>query len=169
MTKGQPQVLKRFQRRLGHNPPFSPFVFFVPLWLYDDPRGIAMPKVTQVTAWIESRPGALGQVASAMGAKKVNLLAFHATMVGGRGAVRMVVDKPALAVKVCAQNGWQSTEDELVQISLRHKPGALGEAASKLGGAGINIDYAYAGPGRGAKVNLYLAVSDLAGALKALR
>ena len=128
-----------------------------------------MPKVTQVTAWIESRPGSLGQVASALGAKKVNMQAFIATIVGGRGAVRMIVDKPAVALKVCAANGWQTTEDELVQVTLRHKPGALGEAAAKLGAAGINIDYAYAGHGRGSKVNLFLAVSDVAGALKALR
>jgi hypothetical protein len=104
-----------------------------------------------------------------MGSKKVNMQAFMAIIVGGRGAVRMVVDKPAAAVKVCGQNGWQSTEDELVQVTLRHKPGALGEVARKLGAAGINIDYAYAGSGRGAKANLFLAVSDVAAALKALR
>ena len=129
-----------------------------------------MPRVKQVTAWVESRPGMLGEVAAAMGAKKVNVQAFMATNVGGRGAIRMVVDKPAAAGKVCAQRGWQMTEDDLVQATLPDKPGSLGVVAAKLGAASINIDYAYVGTAKSAsKVNLYLSVSDVATALKVLR
>lgn len=129
-----------------------------------------MPKVKQVTVWVESRPGALGQVAAAMGAKKVNLQAFVATIVGGRGAIRMVVDKPAAAGKVCVERGWQMTEDDVVQVTMPDKPGSLGMVAAKLGAASINIDYAYVGTAKSAsKVNLYLSVSDVATALKVLR
>ncbi len=129
-----------------------------------------MPKAKQITAWVEDKPGMLGQVASALGDKKVNILAFFAAVSEGRGAVRTVVDKPAAARKIFEAQGWQCTAEEVVQTTLADKPGSLGAAGKKLGEAGINIQYAYTGTAKSAnKVNLYLAVSDVAAALKALR
>ena len=129
-----------------------------------------MPRAKQLTAWVDDRPGVLGEVASALGAKKVNTIAFTAATVEGRGAIRLVVDKPAAAKKALAERGWQTTEEDLVQITLSDKPGALGEAAKKLGAAGINIQYAYTGSAKSAaKVNTFCAVTDVAAALKALR
>jgi hypothetical protein len=129
-----------------------------------------MPKVTQLTVSVEDRPGILGEVAGALGAKKVNISAFMASVVEGRGAIRLVVDKPAAAKKAAAERGWQTAEESVVQVTLGDKPGVLGNAASKLGAAGINIQYAYTGSAKSAaKVNTYFAVSDVAAALKALR
>ncbi len=129
-----------------------------------------MPKVKQISAWVENRPGMLGQVADALGAKKVNIRAFMAAVMDGKGFVRVVVDKPAQAKKVFADHGWETTEDEVVEVTVADRPGALGTVADKLGAAGINIQYGYVGTAKSAtKVNLYLAVPDVGGALKALR
>ncbi len=129
-----------------------------------------MPKVKQISAWVEDRPGMLGQVAHALGEKKVNIRAFMAAVMDGRGFVRVVVDKPALATRIFAAHGWQTAQDDLVEVSIPDQPGALGRIADKLGAAGINVQYAYVGTARSAtKVNLYLAVQDPAAALKALR
>jgi len=129
-----------------------------------------MPKAKQLTAWVEDRPGMLGEAASALGEKKVNILAFTAAVTEGRGAIRMVVDKPAAARKVFADLGWESTEEDLVAVTLADKPGSLGIVANKLGEVGINIQYAYTGSAKSArKVNTYFAVADVKGALKALR
>ncbi len=129
-----------------------------------------MPKAKQISAWIENRPGTLGKVADALGAKKVDIRAFMAAALDGKGFVRVVVDKPALARKVVAAQGWQTTVDDLVEVVVADKPGALGRVADALGAAGINIHYGYVGTAPGAsKVSLFLAVDDVAGALKALR
>ncbi len=129
-----------------------------------------MPKATQVTVSVEDRPGILGEVAAALGAKKVNISAFMASVAEGRGAIRLVVDKPAAAKRAAAKRGWQTAEESVVQVTLGDKPGALGNAASKLGAAGINIQYAYTGSAKSAaKVHTYFAVPDVAAALKALR
>src|SRR5712692_5907634 len=66
-----------------------------------------MPRAKQLTVWVPDRPGMLGEVGSALGAKKANILAFTAWIEGDRGAVRMVVDKPAVAKKVLAARGWE--------------------------------------------------------------
>src|SRR5712691_2296842 len=129
-----------------------------------------MPRAKQVTAWVEDRPGMLGKVAAALGAKKVNIVAFMAPVIGGRGALRMIVDKPAMARKIFVENGWETTEEELLEVLLADKPGSLGAIAGKLGAAGVNIEYAYTGSAKSAqRVKTYFAVSDLKAALKAVR
>src|SRR2546427_3893127 len=104
-----------------------------------------MPKAKQLTALVENRPGMLGEVGSALGAKKVNIVAFMATVADGRGTVRMVVDKPAAARKVFAAHGWETTEEEVLEVALPDTPGSLGRIAHRLREASVNIQYAYAG------------------------
>lgn len=83
-----------------------------------------MPRAKQVTAWVEDRPGMLGRVAAALGAKKVNIVAFMAPVIGGRGALRMIVDKPAMARKILVENSWETTEEEVLEVLLPDKPGS---------------------------------------------
>ncbi len=129
-----------------------------------------MPRAKQLTVWVPDRPGMLGEVGSALGAKKANILAFTAWVEGERGAIRIVVDKPAAAKKALAARGWETTEEEVLEVTLPHTPGSLGRVAQKLGEAGVNIRYSYAGAGGSARrVSAYFGVSDLKAALKAAR
>ncbi len=129
-----------------------------------------MPKAKQLTVSVENRPGMLGEVGSALGAKKVNIVAFIAIVVDNRGIIRMVVDKRAAAKRVFAEHRWETTEEEVLEVALQDKPGSLGKVAHKLREASVNIDYAYAGLGRSARrVNAYFGVSDLKVALIAVR
>lgn len=129
-----------------------------------------MPKAKQLTVWVQDHPGALGEVASAMGAKKVNILAFTAWVEGERGAIRMVFDKTAVAKRALAARGWETMEEEILEVTLPHTPGSLGRMAKKLGDAGVNIRYAYTGLAETARrANIYFGVSDLTAAMKAVR
>jgi hypothetical protein len=129
-----------------------------------------MPKVKQLSAWIEHRPGALGELGDALAEKDVNIRAFMATTMDTRGFVRLVVDKPAAAKRVFQKHGWETTEDEVLEVTLPDTPGALGAVADRLGEAGITVEYAYIGSaGNARKVNLYVSVQDAKAALKALR
>ena len=129
-----------------------------------------MPRAKQLTVWVENRPGMLGEVGSALGAKKVNILAFMASVSDNRGTIRMVVDKPAAAKRVFAEHRWETTQEDVLMVALSDKPGTLGKVAHKLREASVNIEYAYAGLGpRARQVNVYLGVSDLKIALIAVR
>ncbi len=129
-----------------------------------------MPRVKQISAWVEDRPGMLGRVADALGLGGVSIRAFMAAVMDGRGFVRVVVDRPAAAKRIFARNGWRTAEDEIVEVTVASRPGALGRVADRLGAAGVNIEYAYVGTAGSARnVNLYLAVSDVKRALVALR
>jgi len=128
-----------------------------------------MPRAKQLTIWVSDQPGRLGEIGAALGAKKVNIRALMATTEGGRGAVRVVVDKTAAAKKICASMGWETTEEEVLTVVLTDNPGTLGKVSKKLGAAGVNIQYVYAGPGGGKRAAVYMGVSDLKAALKAAR
>jgi hypothetical protein len=129
-----------------------------------------MPKATQLTVSVENRPGMLGEVGSALGAKRVNILAFMGTVTDNRGTIRMVVDNRAAAKRVFAEHGWETTEQQVLVVALPDKPGSLGRIAHKLREASVNIDYAYAGSGATARrVNAYFGVSDLKAAAIAVR
>lgn len=129
-----------------------------------------MPRAKQLTVWVQDRPGMLGEIGSALGAKKANIRAFTAWVEGDRGGIRLIVDKTAAAKKVLAAHGWDAAEEEVLAVTLGDNPGTLGRTAQKLGDAGINIKYAYAGTaGSARKVAVYFGVSDLKAALKAAR
>jgi hypothetical protein len=128
-----------------------------------------MPRAKQLTVWVSDQPGRLGEIGAALGAKKVNIRGLMATTEGGRGAVRIVVDKTAAAKKICASMGWEASEEEVLAVTLTDNPGTLGKVSKKLGAAGVNIEYVYAGPGGGKRATVYMGVSDLKAALKAAR
>jgi hypothetical protein len=126
-----------------------------------------MPRAKQLTVSVTDRPGVLGEIATALGAKKVNIVGISGGKMGDRGVIWMVVDKTAAAKKALAQKGWDSSEDEVLAVTLTDSPGALGRFATKLGKAGININFMYAGSARSArKLTGYFGVSDLKAALK---
>jgi hypothetical protein len=59
-----------------------------------------MPRAKQLTLWVSDKPGMLGEIAVALGAKKANILALMGATEGGRGAIRLIVDKNAAAKKL---------------------------------------------------------------------
>ncbi len=128
-----------------------------------------MPRAKALKVNVEDRPGILGEIASSLGAKGVNVRGVHGWAEGGRGVVCLVVDKLAAATKVLAGRGLKPEEEEVLEIEMPNKPGALGDVASTLAGAGVNIRYVFVGAGGGRRTTVFLAVSDMGRALKALR
>jgi hypothetical protein len=128
-----------------------------------------MPRAKALKVNVPDRPGMLGEIASALGAKGVNLRAVHAYAEKGEGVICVVVDKLAAANKVLAARGLKPEEEEVLEVELRHRPGSLGEVATILGEAGVNIRYVFVGPAAARKATVFLAVSDMQRALKALR
>jgi hypothetical protein len=105
-----------------------------------------MPASKELTIRLEDRPGTLGNACRALADRKVNILAFQSIPAeGGSSLVRLVVDNPTTAKTVLDKQGLSYTETEVAQVKLAHRPGELARAASRLGDANINIDYAYCG------------------------
>jgi hypothetical protein len=128
-----------------------------------------MARAKALKVKVPDRPGVLGEIASSLGAKGINVRGVHAYAEGGEGVVCLVVDKLGAASKVLATRGLRPEEEDVLELELPHKPGALGEVARALGEAGVNIRYVFVGPAGARKAIVFVAVSDMAAALKALR
>lgn len=118
---------------------------------------------------LQDRAGVLGDIASALGAKGVNVRGMHGYVEQGQGILCLVVDKLATANKVLLARGFRPQEEEVLEIQMADKPGSLGEVTKSLGDAGVNIKYVFVGPSTARKATVFLAVTDMASALKALR
>jgi len=85
----------------------------------------------------------------------------------GKGAVRLVLDNPAAAKTTLDGQRADYTEAEVAQIKLSNRTGELARAASRLGEAGININYCYSGtePGTNATFVIF-GVAEVGKAVK---
>ena len=128
-----------------------------------------MPRAKELKIRVEDRPGMLGEIASALGEKKVNVRAVNGWVEEGGAFVRLVVDDASRARKILKGRGWDAEEQELLELELADKPGTLGAAAKKLGDAGVNIKHVFVGTAGARKAAVFLAVSDMKAAVKALR
>jgi hypothetical protein len=128
-----------------------------------------MPRSKEFTIPMEDRPGTLGTLCRALADRGVNILAFQSFPMEGESSVRLVVDNPTTAKSVLDSQGANYKESEVAQVMLAHRPGELARAASKLGEANININYAYGGiePGTNAPL-LFFGVANVAEATKIL-
>ena len=113
-----------------------------------------MPTSKEFAIRMEDRPGTLGKVCRALADRGVSILAFQSFPSGGESLVRLVVDNPTTAKTVLDAQRLSYTEAEVAQVKLPHRPGELARAASRLGDANININYAYGGVEPGTNVPL---------------
>jgi hypothetical protein len=104
-----------------------------------------MPVTKEFTVLVEDQPGTLGKVCRALADRSVNILALQSFAIGGKSVTRIVADNPTTAKTVLDSEQLTYTEAEVVQVKLSHRPGEVARAASRLGEANININYAYCG------------------------
>jgi hypothetical protein len=104
-----------------------------------------MPRAKELNLRLEDRPGTLGKISQALADRGMNILAFQSIPSEGKSLVRLVVDNLATAKTVLDSQKVAYSEAEVAQVSLPNRTGELARAASRLGDANININYAYTG------------------------
>jgi hypothetical protein len=130
---------------------------------------LPMSRAKALMIRVEDRPGMLGEITSALGARNVNVRALHGSNEQGQGVVRLVVDRLATAKKTLSAHGWTPAEEVVLEVDVSDRPGALGSVTKRLGDAGVNIKYVFVGPHGARGATVFLGVSDMKLALRALR
>ena len=106
-----------------------------------------MPKATQLTLTLQSKPGVLAKVCQALARAGVNITAICAAETAGRGKLRLVVSDPARAKEALQAAKLRCGEEQVLMLTLEDRPGALARVAERLAAAKINIKGAYATTG----------------------
>ena len=110
-----------------------------------------MPRTTQLTLSLVSRPGTLATLARTLADAGVNIIALSAAETSGRGKIRLLVNDPVRARRALRKAKYRATEEPAFALRLRNKPGALARVAARLAKERINVRSIYATTaGRGA-------------------
>ncbi len=129
-----------------------------------------MPTATQLVVAGQSKPGFLAQVVAVLAEAKVNIKAFSAPEVSGKGNLRLLVSDLDQARSALKAAKIKFRDETALILSLENRPGALSDVAEVLRRARINIKCGYCTPSReGSRAIVVLTVSNTVKALTLLR
>ena len=128
--------------------------------------------IEQLSIFIENKPGKLVEVLETLAQAGIDLRALSLADAENFGILRMIVDKPARALKVLHDEGYGVELIDVIPISVDDKPGALASALRVLANADITVEYAYVfvapKTSSAGKAYAVVCVDDNPAALKAL-
>ena len=99
-----------------------------------------MERIQELFVVVENRPGALGELLGALSREKINIEAIGLF----QDTAKLSVTDVDRAKKSLLKAGYQVEIREVLRLDLDNKPGTFAFVASRLGSAGLNIDYCYA-------------------------
>jgi hypothetical protein len=125
-----------------------------------------MERVTELFVVVENRPGALGDLLGHLNKEKINIEAIGLF----QDIAKISVSDVDRGMKALIRGNFQVERREVIRIDLDNKPGSFAFVVSRLGAAGINIDYCYGTVGKGQKsATVMLDVEDLDTAMSVLQ
>lgn len=122
----------------------------------------------QFTIYLENKPGRLARLTKMLAKEKINIEGISVSESTDVGLVQVVPSNAARTRSLLRQAGVPYTVQDVCLLPLADYPGSLCKVVSKLGAAGININYVYATSCQGnAKCHVVLSSPDLAAVEKA--
>ncbi len=110
-----------------------------------------MAKTRQFTIAVENRPGAVAEIARALGIAKVNILALLGTAQGTSGTVQLIVDDTKRAKRALEAANLSYKETVAEEIELPNRPGALAQFLEKVARKDINLSSVWATTSKSAR------------------
>ena len=104
-----------------------------------------MERITELFVVVENRPGALGELLGHLSKEKINIEAVGLF----QDVAKISVSDVERGRKALLKASYQVELRDVIRIDLDNKPGSFALAVSRLGSAGINIDYCYGTVGKG--------------------
>lgn len=111
-----------------------------------------MRKAKQISVSLENRPGRLAHLCRCLAERNINIIAISVAETTEQGVVRLIVDKPASALKMLDECGPMTyAETDVLLVDLPNRVGALTKLADKLAAKRVNVSFVYGSAGPGGK------------------
>jgi len=120
-----------------------------------------MAKATEFCIGLDNKPGTLAKLCGALKRAKVNIDAVSVSENAECCWVRMVASPAATAKRVLGKAKYHFCVQPVLTLAAHNRLGELERVASKLGRAGVNINYVYGSNSKGVPSTLVFSVSDL--------
>jgi len=127
-----------------------------------------MPKQTQFCVGLENKPGTLAELCGALRQAGVNIDALFVCEDEEGCWVNLIATPTSGARDVLTEKHYNYYAEEVLGLMAENRPGELERIATRLGQAGININYVYGSTAGQAPFLLVMHVSDLKRALEQL-
>ena len=102
--------------------------------------------VTQLSIFLENKPGHMAQVCKTLSDNGINLLNMMIADTKDFGIVRIMVKEWQKAKELLEKNGFMVQTVEVMLIEVDHAPGGLGKMLAFFSEKELGIDYMYAFP-----------------------
>ena len=99
--------------------------------------------LSQLSIFVENKPGSLNEIIGALGALEVNIRALSLADTESFGILRLIVDHPEQAAEKL-RGRYSVKLNHVVGVRMEDRPGGLSVPLSVLANAGVSVEYAYA-------------------------
>ena len=104
--------------------------------------------IKQISIFVENKAGRLAKIVETLGNNNIDISALSIADATDFGVLRLIVDKPELAVDVLKQTGVTVKITDVIAAALDHQPGGLSKVLDVLANADISVEYIYAFEGK---------------------
>lgn len=126
--------------------------------------------VKQISVFVENKFGRMAEILNALAEKSIDISALSLADTSEFGILRLIVDKPELAVEVLKDEGVIVKLSDVLAIAVDDTPGGLSKALNVLTEANVVIEYMYAFIGKAdGKAMTVIRVDDEPKAIDALK
>ena len=126
--------------------------------------------VKQISVFVENKFGRMAEILSVLAKNEIDISALSLADTSEFGILRLIVDKPELAVAVLKEEGVIVKLSDVLAIAINDSPGGLSKALDVLTEANVVIEYMYAFIGKAdGKAMTVIRVDDESKAIEALK
>lgn len=125
--------------------------------------------IKQISIFVENKFGRLAKITETLGKNNIDISALSLADTTDFGVLRLIVDKPELAVDVLRESGVVAKCTEVVGVAMNNTPNGLSEVLNVLTENDIVIEYMYAFVGRRhGKAMMVVKTDDMENSVKVL-
>lgn len=99
--------------------------------------------LNQVSLFTENNPGGLSKITSILAKADINIYTMLASDSAEFGIVRLIVNRPSVALDALKAEGYQCRLDKVIGIKMTDTPGCLNGILNAVREANIDISYLY--------------------------
>ena len=103
-----------------------------------------MPRVEQISVFLENKAGRLAEVARILAEGGVNIRALSLADTSDFGILRLIVNDNNKAKEALKQHGFTVGKTDVVAVEVEDRPGGLHKILDVLFRANVNVEYMYA-------------------------
>lgn len=104
--------------------------------------------IKQISVFVENKKGRMAHIAELIGNAGVDLRALSIADTSDFGILRVIVDKPELAVATLKDAGIAVTLTDVIGVGMDNAPGSFAKVMRIAADADIQVEYMYAFIGR---------------------